>query len=238
VVLGLALIVLVAVRGAGGQSPFEAPASSPSTDAAAAEQAEVTGPPARVRNRRFEITPMGGYRIESDMIAASGSPYERTEFENAATYGFAVDYALTDLLVAEVQYSYTSLTGTVVAADPGTPNLVFPMTTNDVLFSGLYSFPTSGGRFRPFFGIGVGFTVLDQGPILGSTTRWAVSFSGGLRAYLSDRIGLRLQARWIPAYLYLLPGGSYYCSEFGCYWARSRRFLQQFDFQGGVIFRF
>ena len=181
---------------------------------------------------------MGGYRIEGDLTTKSGTPYSHTSFDDAPTFGIAIDYALSDVVWAEVQYSYADLTGTAFGANPGTPNLAVEMKTNDVLFSLLYSFPTSSGRLRPFLGVGVGFTARDQGPALGTSTRWTASFSGGLRAYLSEAIGLRFQARWIPAYLYDLPGGYWSCGSGICVWTSSARFLQQFDFQGGVIFRF
>jgi hypothetical protein len=243
-------MALVAGRGAAGQALSETLASVPAADPAPVEQpsepsamepgegAEETSRPPPPRVRRFEITPMGGYRIEGDLTTKSGAPYSHTSFDDAPTFGIAFGYALTSAVSAEVQYSYAALTGTAFAADPGTPNLEVEMKTNDVLFSLLYSFPTSSGRLRPFLGIGFGFTARDQGPELGTSTRWAASFSGGLRAYLSDPIGLRFQARWIPAYLYDLPGGFWYCGSGICVWSSNSRFLQQFDFQGGVIFRF
>jgi hypothetical protein len=248
-ILALELTVLISARSAGGQA-FSEPTSSRSTESAsgvrgseqsleeAGESADAATVPARAPERRFEITAMGGYRIEGDLTTKSGAPYSHTSFDDAPTFGIALDYALGSIVDAEVQYSYASLTGTAFAVDHGTPNLEVEMRTSDILFSLLYSFPTSSGRLRPFLGIGVGFTSRDQGPQLGTSTRWSMSFSGGLRAYLSDRFGLRFQARWIPAYLYDLPGGYWYCPGGICVWSSNSKFLQQFDFQGGVIFRF
>ena len=83
------LLVVFPARWATAQTVSEALASTPSVDDAAAS-------PDRPRARRFEITPMGGYRIEGDLTTKSGTPYSHTSFDDAPTFGIAVDYALSD----------------------------------------------------------------------------------------------------------------------------------------------
>lgn len=54
------------------------------------------------------------------------------------------------------------------------------------------------GRLEPFGAIGAGFTMLESGRLPGGTvdlTRGSASLAGGARVRLSERLGLRLEAR-------------------------------------------
>ena len=60
----------------------------------------------------------------------------------------------------------------------------------------------------------------------------------GLKYFFSQHIGLRLQARYAPTYLFSEAGGVW-CNWWGVCWVVSNdKFLNQFDTSAGVIFRF
>ena len=71
-------------------------------------------------------------------------------------------------------------------------------------------------------------------------TKFTFSIAGGVRAYFSERFGLRLEARWAPVYLFSTgPGGcDWDFITWTCVSRDTGHVIQQSDFRLGAIYRF
>jgi opacity protein-like surface antigen len=193
---------------------------------------------AAAQTTRWEFTPMVGYRIESDLTDADLYAYQKVELKDNISFGFALGYHFDRQVDGEVNYSYTSSSVTAVPRTNAVPERTFDLGIHDVQFAALWHTQPLGAPIRPYFALGMGFTVLSPSNGLDSHTKFCFSLGGGVKFNQSDRIGYRLEARWIPVYMYTTEGG-YWCDPFyGCYYSGNDHFLNQIDFKAGVTVKF
>jgi outer membrane protein with beta-barrel domain len=193
---------------------------------------------AAAQSERFELTPMVGYRIESDLSDDNSYKYESLNIENTISFGIAFDYHISRTTDAEFNYSYTNSKGTAVPRGNLAPERSFGLGIHDVQFAGIWHTAPLREPVRPFIGFGLGFTILSPSEPLESHTKFTMSLAGGVKLRMNDKIGFRLEARWIPTYLFTTEGG-YWCDPFyGCYYFGNDHFLNSVDFRAGVIFKF
>ena len=189
---------------------------------------------------RFEATLLAGYRIEGSISTKAAPETPSLDLANAATFGLAIDWRVDRYGDVEVQYGYTNSPATVTSADADPAFRTYDMGIHDVTFGVLANFAPAGRPVRPYFGIGLGFTVLVPSNELPATTKFTFSIAGGVRAYFSEHLGLRLEVRWAPVYLFSTgPGGCYW--DFVTWTCISRdtgHVIQQADFRLGAIYRF
>ncbi len=208
--------------------------------ALAVAAAEAQDPAAPFRPGRFEATLLAGYRIEGSISTKAAPDSPILDLVNAATFGMAVDWGIDRFGDLEIQYGYTDSPATALAADANPAQRTYDMGIHDVTFGILANFVPPGRPVRPYLGLGLGFTVLVPSNELPATTKFTFSIAGGVRAYFSEHVGLRLEARWAPVYLFSAgPGGCYW--DFVTYTCNSRdtsHVIQQADFRLGVIYRF
>lgn len=191
---------------------------------------------------RFEITVLGGYRFEGSLATKANPDTPALDLGDAATYGLAFDWRMDRFGDLEVQYSYTSspATVTVPGVDPARAN--YDMGIHDVTFGFIGNFLPPGRPVRPYLGLGLGFTVLVPSNELPATTKLTVSIAAGVRAYFSDHVGLRFEARWAPVYLFSTGPGTQDCywflNDFFCTSNDTGHVIEQTDLRLGAIFRF
>ena len=73
-----------------------------------------------------------------------------------------------------------------------------------------------------------------------STTKFSTTWGGGVKAYPSPNVGIKVMGRWTPTYIKSDPGGIW-CSPYwpwGCYVLEETDYSNQFELSGGVSFRF
>jgi hypothetical protein len=69
-------------------------------------------------------------------------------------------------------------------------------------------------------------------------TKFATNWGGGVKLYPGERVGLKLGVRWTPTYVKTDPTG-YWCDPYwGCFTVGDAQYSNQFEFSGGVFFRF
>jgi hypothetical protein len=204
--------------------------------AAAAGAQTVETPQAPPRPGRFEATLLAGYRIEGSLSTKAAPNTPVLDLANAATYGLALDWGIGRYGDLEVQYGNTNSPAEVLIPDGGPANRNYDMGIHDVTFGILGNFVREGRPVRPYLGLGLGFTVLVPSNDLSSQTKFTIGIAGGVRAYLSDHFGLRVEARWAPAYLFTTGGCD--LEYFGCTTSGSGHVIEQADFRLGTIFRF
>lgn len=203
---------------------------------------EAQNPPPAAPYPRFEISVMGGYRFESSFtFQDDGAPYDRVEIDDAPTWGATLGWNYGQYSELEIQYSHASPKATAIARSPGDPDRTFDIGINDIQLCWIGNFWSPQRRLRPYFGLGLGATILDSTESIVSGTMVSISVSAGVKFHFSGHVGLRAEVHYIPAYLYTTGTGTQWCfplgASFSC-WNTGDRYLQQLDLRAGATFRF
>ncbi len=192
---------------------------------------------ADAQSGRFELTPMVGWRLNSDIGETDVAKYSQLKFADAATFGAALSWNTSRQTSVEFEYTYSSYDATAVPRTTAVSERTVNVKQHDILFNGLYLFNTGNDKLQPFLLGGLGASILAPSG-LSSVTNFAFTLGGGVKYYASDRVGLRLDVRWMPQYLYSTDGGTWCDPYYGCYYYPNDHFLTQWDFKLGVIVRF
>jgi opacity protein-like surface antigen len=109
-----------------------------------------------------------------------------------------------------------------------------------------YNFGASNAAVRPYVLGGLGATqygsvdarlgTLERS--IGGSSKFSLTFGGGLKLQTSDRVSFRLEGRLTPTYVKSDVVG-WWCDPFwGCYLVGNAQYANQFDVAGGINFRF
>ena len=102
-------------------------------------------------------------------------------------------------------------------------------------FGGTYGQAT--GKVRPFVVATIGATYMDpKGAGLNPETKFSLSLGGGVKFYLSEHVGIRLDGRWFGTFIG--GSGSVFCSDGKCLIDVQGDVLSQFSANAGVILAF
>jgi len=186
---------------------------------------------------RFEFAILGGYRFESSLTFGGPSRYSSVDIDNAPTFGLIFGYYINPILEVEFAYSYADPGALAIATDPRDPNRAFDIGIHDIQVGWVLNFRSPRDRVWAYFGFGLGVTILNAREGIADSTQPSFSVSLGVKAYLSDKVGLRAEVRYIPAYLYTTGSGVDLCFDNSC-WNTGDRYLQQLDLRAGATFRF
>ncbi len=201
-------------------------------------QEVVSGAPQRPLFYRFEASIMGGYRFLGDLTSAGEAPFQSVDLSNTPTWGVTLGYDLSPTLAVEAQYSYARPEATWIPWDPSQPRYQFTIGVRDFQFAGLLQVPIEEPDFLAYAGLGVGVTILETSEAVGDTAKFSFSLSLGVKRYYSKHVGLRFEARWIPAYLWTTSEGVDICDVNDLCFNTGNRYMQQLEFRVGATFRF
>lgn len=203
----------------------------------------------RERSRQLEAgfrlgwTFSDGVSAERSVEAADGNIYNRVDAVDSVSWGFTLGVFLTSHLELEFlfdrQASTLQVGGTskVDIGDLGIGN-----------YHGILSY-NFGARSRPvrffaFGGVGattygsVSFTGLEgQAQEISGSTKLSGTLGGGVKIYRGS-VGARLEARFTPTYIKSTDDGWWCDPYWGCYSLDQLHYAKQFEFSGGVTFRF
>jgi len=103
----------------------------------------------------------------------------------------------------------------------------------------------SKARFYVLGGLGatrygsLGFTGANgQSRSIGGETQFSTTWGAGIKAYLGKSAGLKLGVRWTPTYIKSDAEGWWCDPYWGCYVVGDPQYSNQFEFSGGLVFRF
>jgi hypothetical protein len=230
----LAALALAALAPlASAQDPWAGPSSPPPGS---------TPPPGYApaqKQRRLELTAFAGYELNSDITTSAGT----LQVDDAPGYGVALDWTLAPGQQAELLWVYSATDVRLRGTAPGAPSSSsFPVDAHYFQLGGLATF--GKGNLEPFVSGSLGAAmyvpgtiVLDGGGTLLPATTWRFAFSlgGGVKIWLGDRIGLRLQARLLAPVLF--SGGAFYSGPGGAALTVSGGIpYVQGDFSAGLTF--
>lgn len=146
---------------------------------------------------RFELTPFAGYRLAGDFDADSNSVFDprlNIEVDESAVYGVLLDIPLSpnwqiELMANRQQTSFSVDRGFLEPQDElGDVDLT-------TVHGGIL-LQWGEGQVNPFITVSAGITRIEpKFRNLDSDDRFSTSFGGGAKIFLSENVGLRLEAR-------------------------------------------
>ncbi|GHB52555.1 outer membrane beta-barrel protein [Mongoliitalea lutea] len=182
--------------------------------------------------QNLEITPFTGYTFNHSLPIVGG----RATLGGGQAWGGMLGFQLNDFTEVEVLYSWQG--GTSTARSTAIQSNVNTRTNaNYIMIGGNRLFPVSS-QMAFFSGLkaGAGILAFPDGDFR-DISRFAVGLNGGMKYFVSDNIGIRLQANLmmpisnVGANLWWSPGGGTQVGVSG--WSS----VVQFGFTGGLIFR-
>lgn len=181
----------------------------------------------------MELTPFVGYTMGGgfDELGLPDAAVESVDIKDAASYGLIFDIGNRSGAF-EVTWSHleSDLEGRGGAAE----GVLLDYSSDNVQF-GFIGYFAGTENSTWFYNAGLGFTSLDIAN-QESDSQFSVSLGGGYKHMFNDRLGLRLQARWIPTYVnsddpYVI------CDPFFCYTVADDNYLYQTEVSAGLVIR-
>lgn len=185
-----------------------------------------------LKAQSVEITPFTGYTFDHSFPIFAG----RARLGGGQTFGGMLGFQVNDFLEIETLYSYQN--GTSTARSTAIQNDVRTSTNAHYALIGANRlFPTSS-QMAFFTGAKIGAAILSfpEGDYR-DISRFAVGLNGGVKYFVSDNVGLRVQANLmmpisnVGASLWWSPGGGTQVGLNG--WSS----VIQFGFTGALVFR-
>jgi opacity protein-like surface antigen len=185
----------------------------------------------------IEVTPFAGYTMGGEFTdAVTGKPLT---FDDTSSYGIMVDIKQSvDKEGGEPWIElYYSRQQTKLRANEGPffGNPLFDVNIEYFHLGGTYGQAT--GKVKPFVVGTFGATrMTPTGDGLHAETKFSISLGGGVKLYLTERVGIRLEGRWFGT---LFNGsGSAFCSGGACLINVQGDVLSQYTANAGVVLAF
>ncbi|HSF18075.1 MAG TPA: hypothetical protein VLK65_21240 [Vicinamibacteria bacterium] len=183
--------------------------------------------------KRVEISPFFGYQVGGGATSFPG----RLDIDADTSYGVFVDVRVRPDATIQLLYDRQDTVLSFRSNDPFTPTQVSAGLSIEYFhFGGTVEF--SEESFRPYFALTVGATRFDPAPAeFGDEWRFSVGFGGGVKTFLSNRFGFRLDGRVWPTFLNT--SGGFFCSlPGGCLVSIEADLVYQANATAGFFFVF
>jgi hypothetical protein len=180
----------------------------------------------------LEVTPFAGYTMGGEFSDAVTG--KTLQFDDTSSYGVMLDFKQDEASWIEIYYSRQQ---TKLRANEGPffGNPLFDVNIEYYHIGGTYG--QADGKVVPFVVGTLGAThMTPKGEGLHTETKFSLSLGGGVKLYLTDRVGLRLDARWFGTFFN--GGGSAFCSGGSCLVNVQGDLLSQYTANAGVIIAF
>ncbi|MCX6552757.1 MAG: outer membrane beta-barrel protein [Acidobacteria bacterium] len=206
--------------------------------------------PALAQPARVEVSALFGWTysdgVSGDTVTGlDGSKFNRIEPKDAPSWGLGVGFnASRNFEVGFLfgrQLSKMHISGPSAARDLG--NLTVSSYHPYVAFN----FGEGDGRARLYVLVGAGATsyggveftkVNGDAGKTNSQTVFSMTFGGGLKAFPSPHIGLRVGMQWTPTYIKTDATGMWCDPYWGCYVTGDAQYSNQIEINGGLTVRF
>lgn len=177
----------------------------------------------------WDISAMYGYALATE-LDHSARGVDSTSIDSGGSWQFAVGRNFNHRWGAEVLWT-EQFTGYSVESN-GESGRILDMSILQLHGNLLYGFGKEGSRLQPFALVGLGSTFFTS-PDLQDETKFSMGFGAGLRYLLRKELLVRGQFRYKSHFLNDA-NSTDFCDPFGF----CQSTLGQFEFAGGVTFRF
>jgi hypothetical protein len=182
--------------------------------------------------QRFELTPFGGWRFGGGFESlATGADLD---LDGTFSYGLIFSIPWKAEHRSRLEFVWSAQNTTLASPIYGEP--AFDLDVHYLHLSGMVPFHTSIAKLDTLLTAGAGVTYLQPGiDGAGSEVGFSVSFGGGLIYHVSNRVGLRFEARgW---FTFTEGGAAVFCSG-GCVVAFGGSGFGQVDVTAGLQLAF
>jgi opacity protein-like surface antigen len=186
---------------------------------------------------RFEVQPFVGYKFGGGTdVGANALGISHINIDSSIAYGLTATFNPSEHTGVEFLWNRQPTNASGVFFGGGTYPTKIGTTVDQFQGNFLYSFIGHENKIEPFLLCGLGAT--DMHGDGSSTTKFSWAVGGGVKFFVSRHVGFRIQARYVPTYLYSTNGGVW-CNWWGyCWVVPNDHFLNQGDVTTGVVFRF
>ena len=199
--------------------------------------------------KRFEVSFSGGYTtaegVKFDDRLIQGFLVNEAEVKSGPTFNLTGGFYATPQALIEFMYARQS--SKLAANGPGiTPIDVSDLNIDTYHVNFVYNWGEEDAPLRPYAFVGVGATHYGFGNILltgvngkiSGNTQFSTTWGAGVKYWVSPSVGLKAGIRWTPTYIKSDPAG-YWCDPFyGCWLLSDPDYSHQFEYTGGITFRF
>ena len=192
---------------------------------------------------RIEISPLVGYRTTGS-ISGGTTIYKEFHIEDGLAYGLSLGYRLNPKFTLEVRWSRVGSSVTAQGKD-FVKTTVADIDTDTYHANFLFYWRGEEYKVRPYFVLGLGAisanakNVQVGEEIVNPSAEWRFSWNMGLgmQTQLREKIGLKLQAIWLPTYINSSTG--WWVDWWGNVWlVPISNYMHQFEFSAALVFRF
>ena len=152
----------------------------------------------------FEITPVAGYTLGGKANLYDGE----FRIDDAMAYGGKIAFGLSTTTFVELSYTRVDTEGQLFSYYSNPPGDKIPISSNYIQIGGLQEMDM--GILSPFLTLTGGLAVWGSSSTqLSTKTQFSITFGGGTKIWITDNIGIRLQASMLMPMVW---GGT----GFGC----------------------
>jgi Outer membrane protein beta-barrel domain len=198
---------------------------------------------------RVEISGLVGWTFSDGVegeprLAVDGNIYDAVDVVDSFSWGFGIGVLATEN--AEVGFLYGRQESRLDVVGTNTFEVGdMAVSTYHGYFA--YNFGPADAPVRPYVlgGLGatsygsVAFTRAGVSGETGGDTQFSSTWGAGAKFFLAPGAGVRAGVRWTPTYIKSDPAGVW-CDPWwgGCWVVGDAQYAHQFEFSGGVTFRF
>ena len=200
--------------------------------------------PLAAQRAKFEFSPFAGYSLSDGFdtrnITVGTTVYNGITMKDGFTFGASLGYFVNPVTEIEFQWSrqQSQLQGNRLN---GGKDDFMDVAIDNYHVNFVYNMYNDRRKVRPFFLFGLGATVFYPDSYKGNhpdnESYFSGTLGGGVKASMTDNIGLKLMARWTPTYIHSTDAG-YWCDVWGCWVVGNAQYENQFGFTAGLTWRF
>ena len=204
---------------------------------------------AQSREPKAEVSAFAGWSFSDGVsgnsvtVPGGGGTYNRIDPKDSGMFGFTVGFLVNPEVEVGFRYSYQP--SQLVAGGPSPDATLGDLSVSTYHGYFAYNF-AHDTMIVPFVFGGLGATSFGSvNASLGAnsrsipgSTKFSTVWGGGVKILPNPRVGVRVSAEWVPTYIKSDASG-WWCDPFwGCYVVGNAQYSNQFEFAGGVVFRF
>jgi hypothetical protein len=196
---------------------------------------------------RWVIQPLAGYRTSGDFglrpEADIVTDVSGIKFQDGFAYGLSLGYRLSPYVTMEAQWTRSETMAQAIAYYTGQPNIDLFNVAEDVIHANFLFYFGENALVKPFFITGLGVTLADGKANetfqnVGSVSRFSWNLGLGVEKMFNEKFGIRITAKWFTTYINDTMAWWYDWWWGGYYLVPVSQYMGQWDFTGGLIYRF
>ena len=190
------------------------------------------------QQKKWELSGTVGYKFGGGFDTQfNNGPNFRANLKSGVNYGFALGYNVNRQFMLEFAWNQQASALNVRPLNGGAETTAFDMKIDQFHGNFIWHAYNRNPKLRPYVLLGLGATVFNPSAEFSSTSRFSFALGGGVKADVSDSVGVKLQGRWTPTYISSSPGGVW-CDPFFCWQTVNNQYAGQWDVTGSLVLKF